>query len=629
MLDVLRKRKRSWVIIFLIGIITLVFVLFYGAGPNLDQSRQDSLARVNGEAISQREFEISYQRLLEFYRNLFKGKLTPETIQALNLRGVILDQLIQKTLLLQEARRLGLQATNAELIDAIAGNPNFQVNGRFNKDRYLRVLRTRRLTPGRFEVEQSEQLTIQKLYDIVQDSSLVSDAEVEDRYRLEQEKIALYFIRLQAKDFLPQARVTSEEVKTYYERNKETVREPARVQVEYSTYPFAHFSSSVQVSEKEIEDYYNLYRDTQFHQPKTAHLRQILFRIPDGADLQQIKKIRTKAEGVLQQAQAGGDFTLLAKKFSDDPSGAQGGDMGFFTKGQMLPQLDKVAFALKKGEVSNVVETPLGYHILKVEETTGEKTTSLKEATEEIVRAIKANRGRTDAGNAADADREKAISGTELSILAKQRGIPLTLSPWFSRSEVLPKLGSVEEFNKTAFSLVSGEISPVIEGPRAYYLLKLKNRKKSFVPPLDGVRGELEKKLRDVKAFKLASQKAELLLTQLKKEKDIKSIAQKYNLSVEETGWFLRNAPQLPKIGPLNEVKPGELPLTTAQSVPKRIYTQTKAVYLLAFKGTQGADMKRFGKEKKQLKEQALKEKRKRALQKFVEDLKAKADIKL
>ncbi|MFQ5903559.1 MAG: SurA N-terminal domain-containing protein, partial [Candidatus Binatia bacterium] len=187
MLDVLRKRKRSWVIVFLVGIIVVVFTLFYGVGPNVNEPRLESVAEVNGEVIGQREFAIHYQRLIEFYRDLFKGKLTQETIRGLNLRSAVLEELIQKRLLLQEARRLGLEVTDEELMDAIARVPGFQVNGRFSKSRYLQALRSQRLTPGQFEIEQREQITIQKLYDIIQDTVRITEAEVRDRYRLGQE----------------------------------------------------------------------------------------------------------------------------------------------------------------------------------------------------------------------------------------------------------------------------------------------------------------------------------------------------------------------------------------------------------------------------------------------------------
>ncbi|MEK7209864.1 MAG: SurA N-terminal domain-containing protein, partial [Candidatus Binatota bacterium] len=299
--------------------------------------------------VSQREFAIHYQRLIEFYRGLFKGALTPETIKSLNLKSAIIEELIQKHLLLQEARRLGLEVSDEELMDAIERIPDFQVNGRFSKNRYLQALRSNQLTTAQFEIERREQLTIQKLYDIVRDNVYITEAEVRDRYSLELERVGFYFIRISASDFTPQVQVTTDEIKNHYERNKEALKEPLKVQVEYLAYPFDQFSSQVQVSEKEIEEYYRIHRGTRFYQPRGVHLRHILFRIPVAADSKQKEAVRLKAEGVLLELRAGKDFAGLARKYSEDPSAAQGGDAGWLTQGQILPPLEQAAFALKRG----------------------------------------------------------------------------------------------------------------------------------------------------------------------------------------------------------------------------------------------------------------------------------------
>ncbi|MEK6601858.1 MAG: SurA N-terminal domain-containing protein, partial [Candidatus Binatota bacterium] len=232
MLDFLRKRRRSWVITLFLAIIVLVFVL-WGVGSFVKEPILESVAEVNGEIVSQREFAIHYQRLIEFYRGLFKGALSPETIKSLNLRSAIIEELIQKHLLLQEARRLGLEVSDEELMDAIERIPDFQVNGRFSKNRYLQALRSNQLTTAQFEIERREQLTIQKLYDIVRDNVYVTEAEVKDRYSLELERVGFYFIRISASDFTPQVQVTTDEIKNHYERNKEALKEPLKVQVEY------------------------------------------------------------------------------------------------------------------------------------------------------------------------------------------------------------------------------------------------------------------------------------------------------------------------------------------------------------------------------------------------------------
>lgn len=626
MLDFMRKRKQSWFIKVLLGAIVFVFAL-WGVGSYVRRPRQESVAEVNGEVISVREFQIHYERMIEFYRDLFKGGLTQEAIKALNLRKALLGELIERNLLLQEAHRLGFEVSDEELMDGLAGIPDFQIGGRFSKERYQQFLRSKRLTAAEFEAEQRNQLAIRKLSDLIQNAVHVTEAEIRDRYRVEQERISLYFIRLSPDGFVPQAKITAQEVKETYERNKESLREPPKVQVEYLAYPYVHFSSRVQVSEKEIEDFYNEHRESRFQQPTAVRVRHILFRVPAGADSKQKEAIRLKAEGVLREARAGEDFGQLARKYSEDPSAAQGGDVGWFAKGQITPALENVAFALKKGEMSNVLESPSGYHILKVEEKKEGKSKSLREATEEIVRALKSEKGKAEAAKAIDADREKTLSGRDLSQLAKERDLPLVVSPFFSRADSLPEIGAVEEFYKTAFSLSPNELSPALEGPNAYYLIRIKERRESSIPGFESVRSRLEKGLREAKALELASQGANTLLAELKKEKEIHKLAQKHGLKVEETGWFPRSAAEIPRVGVLQEVRGGAVPVSVYQPIPDRVYTQKEAVYLFAFKESQPAEMEQFEKEKVRLQEEALREKRQVALQRLVEGLKSKARI--
>jgi len=628
MLDVLRKRKRSWIIIFLLGLIIVVFIAFYGGNKFRDPAAQD-IAQVNGEVITQREFALHYQKALERYREMLKGSLTPELEKSLNIRGTLLEELIQKRLVLQEARHLGLAANDEDLMAAIAQVPEFQVNGRFNKERYLQLLRANRISPGQFEDEQREQLTIQRLYSMLLDAVHVTEAEVRDRYRFEQGKINLYFIRLPITNYLSEVKLTEEEIKKFYERNKDFLKEPLKVQVEYLSYPFERFSSSAQVTDKEIEEYYQTNRDSKFHKPKEVKARYILVRVSPGADAKQKSDAQTRANRILTEARAGKDFAQLAKQESEDSTAAKGGDVGWMTQEQLPPPLDKTVFSLAKGETSNVIESSTGFHIVKVEDIRDEKTQSLKEATAEITRTLKAEKGKREAAKLADRDREKALSGNDFPKLAQESGVTVNVTRPFTTGEVLPEVGQAPDFYKNALSLNPKDISPVIEGPNAYYVLKIKQRSEPTVPPLDAVRSNIEKSLKESKAHEMLQQKGKSLLEQLKKEKDISKLAQQNGLKLDETGWFLRSAAQLPKVGELSEMRSGGIELSAERPVPDKIYTQKDSAYIFAFKDSQGADMDRFDKDKEQLTKQALSESRQQVLQKFVENLKAKAQIQV
>ena len=628
MLDFLRKKKRSWIITFLLGVIILVFIAFYGGSKYRDTGSPD-VAQVNGDVITQREFTIQYERAVDRYRDLLKGSLSPEMLKSLNIKRTLLDQLIQKRLLLQEARQLGLTVTDDELANFLSLAPEFQVGGRFNKERYIQLLSMNKLTPEEFEEEQREQLTIQRLYGVILDSVQVPEAEVRDRYRLEQEKIDLNFIRLPLSQFISVAKVTEEDIKAFYDRNKDTLKEPLKVQVEYRSYPFDLFASSVQVSDKEVEDYYQANRDSKFHQPKEAKLRYISVRITPEADAKQKEAARARANRLLADARAGKDFAELAKKESDDPTAAKGGYSGWVVQGQLPPAIDKAVFGLSKGAISDVIETSGGLQIVKVDDVKEEKTLTLKEASDQIKSTLKTEKEKREAARNADRDREKALSGGDFSQLAQDDRVAVHVTNLFANGEVLPEIGQNAEFYKTALGLKSNEISPVIEGNKAYYLLRLKQRKEPSVPPLEAVKASIEKNLKDSKAQELMLQKANGLLERLKKERDIGKVAEQNGLKVEETGWFLRNAPQLPKIGELTELRGAGIRVTTQRPIAERLYTQKDAAYLFVLKESQGADMERFEKEKDSLMKQALAESRQRVVQKFIEGLQSKAQIQI
>jgi peptidyl-prolyl cis-trans isomerase D len=626
MLDFLRKRKRNWAILFLLGLIIIVFVAFYG-GNQMGDRTSSEVAMINGEPISQREFAAEYQRTVERYREMLKGQLTEEMIKGLNLKGNIVETLVQKKLVLQEAQSLGLMATDDDVAHQLAKVPEFQVAGRFNKERYLQLLQANRLQPAQFEEDQRDQITLQRLYSIIVDSVQVSDAEVRERYQLDQEKINLQFVKLSANDFASQVKLTDEDSKKFYDRNTESFKEPLKIQVEYLTYPFEQFTANAQVSAKEIEEYYQNNQKSKFHRPREAKIRYIALAIAPSASPEEKKAVLAKAEAIIKEARRGKDFGELAKKDSADPTAAKGGDVGWVVQGQMPPAVDKLIFGIGKGDVSDPVETPGGVQIFKIDDVRAEKNLTLKEATEEITQILKTDQARKAAGQAAENDRVKAQAGTEFTELAQASGIAAKETRLFAAGEVLPEFGQNQDIYKIAFGLGQKDVSPIVEANSAYIFLRLKQRKEAAVPPLESVKELVEKGAKDAKAYELTLQKGNSLLDQLKKEKDLVKLAGANALKTEETGWFQRNAPQLPKIGDLAELRGSGLSVSAHKPVADRLYTQKDAAYILAFKESQPADMEQFEKEKVLLKKQALVESRQRALAKYLESLKAKAKI--
>ena len=628
MLGFLRQKKRSWIIMFLLGLIIVVFIAFYG-GSKYQNSPFPDVAQVNGEPVTYREFTVSYERELNRYREMLKGSLTPELMKSLNIKGSVVERLIERKLILQEAKNLGLTVGDDALADAVAKVPDFQLGGQFNKERYVQILRANRLTPAQFEEEQREQLTIQRLFGILSDGVQVTDNEVRDRYRLAQGKVNLQYAKLPLNEFIPQVKLSEEEIKKSYEQNKQSLREPVKLQVEYLSYPFDRFSALVKVSEKEIEEYYQTHRNSKFRKPKQAKARYILVGVSSGADDKAKEEARGRANRILADARDGKDFAKLAQTESDDPTREKGGEIGWISQGQIPPELDNALFALKKGEISNLIETPIGFQIFKMEDLRDEKILDLKESTPEIMQTLTRDKAKREAGKFADEQREKALKGADLNKLAEAENATLNTTRWFSNGEVLPDIGPNQEFYKAAFALTVNALSPIIEGNDGYYILKLKQRQEAAVPPYDKVKEQVEKNLRSTRARDLLLQKANGLLDQLKKEKDFEKLAETAGLKIEETGWFNRAATQVPKLGELPELRAAVWNFSPQSRIAQRVHHQGDSAYIFVFKDSQAADMAEFEKEKDNLKKEAIAEGKQWVLQKFVQGLKQKARIEV
>lgn len=630
MLDIIRKNKRSWIILFLLGVGVLAFIMV-GVYPQGTQERIVTIAEVNGDKITYTELEHHYQRLLNTYRQLLGGSLSANELANLNLRSGLLDELIQQRLMVQEARKLGLGVSDQELMEGIARNPSFQLAGRFNQNVYERALRAQGLTPGQFEAEQRNLFTIQKLYSLIQDSIPVTEDELKDRYRIENQRLNLSFVALKESDFTKDVSITEDEIREYYEKNKNALREPLKVSIEYLAYPTTHFASGVEVTDEEVEEYYSVYRDRRFREPESVRFRQIFMQAPQGTLSTDARaKVRQQMEEVLGQAVSDGDFAQLAREHSQDSSAAQGGEMGFVQRGQLAPALEKAVFSLKEGEISDIVDTPYGFHILKAEEVKKEKIKTIEEVKEEIVKVLQREKATDRAARAIEEDREKNLDGTPFSRIAETRQLEVKQTRPFGAGEQLEEIGAVEPFYETALGLQPNQLSRIVEGPDAFYIMQLKERIAPHVPPLETVRSEVEKRLRERKAKDRAMEKARTILAELSEKKDFQTVAEAAGVPLQETGWFPRKQTQIPEIGAIQQiVQAGGLALSKAKPFPDQPYVQDGSIYVIALKEMEPADMDKYDQEKAKLTERLLAEKRQRAIEKFMERLKAKANIEI
>lgn len=427
MLDVLREKKRSVVINFVIALIGVVFIFWTGS-PGSGQ-RIRNVANVNGTSISEIEYERAVANQIERMRSFTRGKLPKD--QEANIRSRTLDQLIEAELYKQEARRLGIVVSDYELQQEILNNPALKdESGKFDAERYKRIV-SRYPT---FEADERERLQLTRLEGLIRNMVTVSDADVKALYAAQNTKVNLEYVKVNYSDFDSQITISPEERTAFIKDHAD------EIQARYD------------------QDFERLY-----NQPKKVHARHILLKV-EATDADDVKaQIRAKMDEVKARA-ATEDFAALAQEFSEDPgSTTKGGDLGFFDEKRMDPAFTQVAFSSPVGTVSDIVETRFGFHLIKVEEIQEAQVKTVEMVRDEIADSlIKAQKapelarkvadGLVAAWKAQSPDLEEKLKANNLT---RQETMPTTRT-----GDTIKGIGTNEQLADAAFGLSSANPTP-------------------------------------------------------------------------------------------------------------------------------------------------------------------------
>jgi len=531
MLGAIRKKSKGWVAYLIVGLITVPFALF-GIQQYIGGSANSVIAIVDDEDITVNTY---YQQLNTQQRNLQQqlGSSYSAEIDSA-LRQTIIDTLINEKLLENFANSMKLVTLDEEVFSYILSNPVFQVDGVFSEDRYLQVLRLNNYTPLAYELEQLKSMSLDQIKRNLSNSSFLSTVQIEQLKDLSSQQREISFVVLNTEKHKDQIVVNQEQISKYFENNKSNFIESRKVQVDFVELSLDNIEQQINFDNETLQKLY-LENEELYTNPEQRRAQHIL--------LEEV----SNASAILKEINQGGDFSELARIHSKDiTTSDNGGDLGYFERGYMVPEFEEAVFDMNIGDISDVVKSDYGYHIIKLNEIQPATLQSFEEVVEQLLALHKKNVNQKalyelqeELGNLAYEESIDAVSD--------QLDLEIQTSDFFSEFSTEYE----EVFVSTAFSdivLNDGENSDVIElSNERFIVMSLADQKPERQKVLDEVEDQIIDILRNLGAKQLIDDLAETISSSLTRGDyaQVNVLMAENDLEWNEVGWINRDS-QLP-----------------------------------------------------------------------------------
>jgi peptidyl-prolyl cis-trans isomerase D len=587
------------------------------------------IAKVDGGEISADEVRITARMMAQQEAQRYgqmPSQLMPFLIQQATVHAV--DQLISRQALLSEAGRMGLRVTPPEIKDELQHGryaATFFPGGTFiGQVEYEDLLQRNNLTITKFEQSVGDEILISKLQALISGSASVSDAEIHEQFIKQNSKVKFDYALLKQDDLRKGLHPTDEELKAFYESHKASYANsvPEKRKVKYVLVETGKAEAGVQVTQDDLRSYYDQHRE-QYRVAEQVKVSHILIKTPlpgpDGkVDEKGVAEAQHRAEDLLKQLKGGAKLEDLAKKYSEDPGSAkQSGSLGWIGKGQTVPEFEKTAFSLPKGQISDLVKSSYGFHIIRVDDKQEAHTKSLDEVKAEIEPVLKHQKGQQNAQKKADALLKQA-RGQGIDAAAAAQGIPVINSDFFGRKDMLPGLGPATQFMDAVFGEAEKappDVAPASQGIVVFQLLAVKP---AATPTFEEIRSKVEEEFKSERSSTLLTQKIQELSDRAKAEHDLKRAAKELGATVKTSDFVLPDG-QVPDVGSMAgqaavafKMKAGEI------SGP--INSGTNAVVLAVLENQQPTDADYTAK-RDEIRDQLLQQKQQERFGVFVSSL--------
>lgn len=551
MFDLFRSsdKIKKYVLGGLLTLVALSMVTYLIPNYSLGTTPTDNpvLAEIGGKKITALEAQQLFQKTTQ-------GRIPPDLVEVYLPQFV--EQMVSERAALYEANRLGITATDDEALGNIVANfPQFFPNGSLaNKEQFETALAQQGLTLQDVVDEARDQVILHKMQAAVLGSVVVTPKDIEDEFRRKYEKLKIQYIAFPAAKFRDQAKPSDEEVHAFYDKNKAGFAQPSKMAYQVVVLDQDKVAAGINVTDEQLRAAYSSALDN-FRMPERVHARHILLKTDGKSDAEK-KALKAKAEDLIKQLKNGADFAELAKKYSEDGSKDQGGDLSWFTHGQMVAEFDSAAFALKPKEISGVVTSQFGYHIIQTLEKEPAKLKPFEEVKDELAKEVRAQAVTEKMQTLGDQMHADLIKSPKSAAdVAKKYGADLIVMPSAAAGDAIPGLGANPEIDSALVSMKPDEVSPELILPNNRVAVVILNSRTPGRPSeFSEVQAQIRDKLTNEKAATLAAERSKQAADRLSKGEDMAQVAKSMQLEVTTSSTFGR-ADSIDGLGPAASIE--------------------------------------------------------------------------
>jgi peptidyl-prolyl cis-trans isomerase D len=632
MFDLFRSRAKAvrYLLTFMLSMVALsmVITLIPGVGSSTGQRNDQIIAEIGDDVLTARTVNMAIQGQIR------ERNMSRETVEL--VAPQFIDQMVGEMASAYYARKMGFTVSEEELATGIRTMfPQLFQGGQFvGAEVYRQVLMQMNTTIPEFEAQVRKQLLLSKLQAIVFQGVVVSPKEVEAEYQKRHEKVKLALVKLDPEDYKSQVKPTQAELEAYVKANQARFFVPEKRDVAVLAVDEAKLGEGIPVDDAALRRLYESQKD-RFRVEERAQVRHILVKADVTTAAEDKAKAKAKAEDLLKQIKAGGNFEELAKKNSDDPGSAtKGGDLGFFVREQMVKPFADAAFALKPNETSGIVETQFGYHIIRgIEHQPGRLKPFEEVKTELATEARRAQLYEKMPALAEQAHAELAKNPGQAEELAKKLNLVYEKGVKIAPRDPLPIAGTNQEFQMMVMQTAKGGVTPVFQAPGNKLLVAVVT---DVQPSRPATLADMEKDIRDayisIKAGELSEAKANQLLSKVRdnNNNDLEKAAKEVGVKLTITNEFERTG-QIEGVGPGAYF--GEQPFMNPVGHVVGIYRVARTAYLFKILSKTAADVKQMGADREAIvsaiRERKLRERRDLFEEGLVRRLKEEGDVKV